>query len=210
MLRTSKKSYCLSIYQNKFAKQFYKKRKIILTNNEKRSIIITQTHFAQRERRSTMLRERIKQMDLKVTELSDYLQVSRPTMYKFIEYYDEQNFDLINRKVLKLFNYISENEFIGKKTVISYILNNLVELKPMGEKNDVAVINKLRKNIVENPESKKSKFLEMCVTTTFFDELINYLPDIAEISKKRKRLDDEQRLLDSYRDFVEKIKTNYN
>mgnify|MGYP003301601296 CR=1 FL=1 len=95
-----------------------------------------------------MLRERIKQMDLKVTELSDYLQISRPTMYKFIEYYDEQNFDLINRKVLKLFNYISENEFIGKKTVISYILNNLVELKPMGEKNDVSVINKLRKNIV--------------------------------------------------------------
>ena len=157
-----------------------------------------------------MLRERIKQMDLKVTELSDYLQISRPTMYKFIEYYDEQNFDLINRKVLKLFNYISENEFIGKKTVISYILNNLVELKPVGEKNDVAVINKLRKNIVENPESKKSKFLEMCVTTTFFDELINYLPDIADISKKRKKSLGEQELLDAYREFVEKIKTNYN
>ena len=157
-----------------------------------------------------MLRERIKQMDLKVTELSDYLQISRPTMYKFIEYYDEQKFDLINRKVLKLFNYISENEFIGKKTVISYILNNLVELKPIGEKNDVAVINKLRKNIVENPESKKSKFLEMCVTTTFFDELINYLPDIADISKKRKKSLEEQKLLDSYREFLEKIKTNYN
>ena len=157
-----------------------------------------------------MLRERIKQMDLKVTELSDYLQISRPTMYKFIEYYDEQNFDLINRKVLKLFNFISENEFIGKKTVISYILNNLVEIKPIGEKNDVSVINKLRKNIVENPESKKSKFLELCVTTTFFDELINYLPDIADIAKKRKRSEEEQRLLDSYREFVEKIKTNYN
>lgn len=153
-----------------------------------------------------MLRERIKQMDLKVTELSDYLQISRPTMYKFIEYYDEQNFDLINRKVLKLFNYISENEFIGKKTVISYILNNLVELKPMGEKSEVAVINKLRKNIVENPESKKSKFLEMCVTTAFFDELINYLPDIAEAFKKRKRTDDEQRILGLYYDFIEKLK----
>ena len=181
-----------------------------MTNNENENIMISEKYFAQCERRMTMLRERIKQMDIKVTELSDYLQVSRPTMYKFIEYYDEQSFDLINRKVLKLFNYISENEFIGKKTVISYILNNLVELKPIGEKNDVTVINKLRKNIVENPDSKKSKFLEMCVTTTFFDELINYLPDIAEISKKRKRSDEEQRLLDSYRDFIEKIKTYYN
>lgn len=153
-----------------------------------------------------MLRDRIKEMDLRVTELSDYLQVSRPTMYKFIEYYDEQNFDLINKKVLKLFNYISENEFVGKKSVISYILNNLVELKPLGEKNDATVINKLRKNIVENPESKKSKFLELCVTTTFFDELINYLPDIATIAKKRKRSKEEQRLLDLYRNFLEQIK----
>ena len=131
-------------------------------------------------------------------------------MYKFIEYYEQQEFDLINRKVLKLFNYISENEFIGKKTVISYILNNLVELKPVGEKSDVTVINKLRKNIVENPDSKKSKFLEMCVTTSFFDELINCLPDIANISKKRKKSDREKMLLDLYREFVEKIKNNYN
>ena len=157
-----------------------------------------------------MLRERIKQMDLKVTELSDYLQISRPTMYKFIEYYDKQQFDLINKKVLKLFNYITENEFIGKKTVVSYILNNLVEVKPMGESDEVAVVKKLKKNIVENPDSKKSKFLELCVTTSFFDELINYLPDIAAIAKKRKRTDEEQRLLILYREFVEQVKDFYN
>ena len=50
----------------------------------------------------------------------------------------------------------------------------------------------------------------MCVTTTFFDELINYLPDIADISKKSKKSLEEQELLDAYREFVEKIKTNYN
>ena len=35
-----------------------------------------------------MLRERLKNMEIKITELADYLQISRPTMYKFIEYYD--------------------------------------------------------------------------------------------------------------------------
>ena len=75
-----------------------------------------------------MLRNRLRELDLKITELADYLQISRPTMYKFIEYYENSEFDLINKKVLKLFNYIAEHELIGKKNVINYILNNLVNL----------------------------------------------------------------------------------
>ena len=70
-----------------------------------------------------MLRQRLKNMDLRITELADYLQVSRPTMYKFIDYYDNGEFDLINRNVLKLFNYISENGLLGKRNVVNYILN---------------------------------------------------------------------------------------
>ena len=48
-----------------------------------------------------MLKERLKDMDIRITELAEYLQVSRPTMYKFIDYYEEHSFDLINKKVLK-------------------------------------------------------------------------------------------------------------
>lgn len=157
-----------------------------------------------------MLKDRIRQMDLKVTELSDYLQISRPTMYKFIDYYDEHNFDLINKKVLKLFNYISENEFVGKKSVVSFILNNLVEIQPVGEKKEISVINKIKKFIVDNPESKKSVFLELCVTTNFFDDLIFALPDIEKISRKRKRTADEQKQLDLYREFLNEIKNIYS
>ena len=100
-----------------------------------------------------MLKDRIKEMDLKMTELADYMQISRPTLYKFIECYDNQKFDVINNKVLKLFNYITENELVGKKTVISYILNNLVEVKPLGEKHDVSVVNRIKKYMLENPEN---------------------------------------------------------
>lgn len=157
-----------------------------------------------------MLRDRIKEMDLKVTELSDYLQVSRPTLYKFIEYYDENNFDLINKNVLKLFNYIVENEFIGRKTVISYILNNLVEVKPLADKEENAVIRKLKKYILENPESKKSKFLEQCVNSKFFDDIITYLPEIADISRKKEKNDQEINILEVYSEFKEKTKTLFS
>ena len=157
-----------------------------------------------------MLRERMREMDLRVTELSDYLQVSRPTMYKFIEYYDEQKFELINKKVLKLFNYISENEFIGKKTVISYILNHLAEIKPLGDKSEISVITKLKKHFVENPESKKSKFLEICVTTTYFDDIIAFLTDVSDASRKRKRNAEEKDVLDIYESFKNDIKKYYS
>ena len=68
-----------------------------------------------------MLRQRLKEMDLRITELADYLQLSRPTMYKFIECYDNGEFEQINKKVLKLFNYINENELAGKRNVVIYI-----------------------------------------------------------------------------------------
>ena len=53
-----------------------------------------------------MIKERLKDIDLKITELSDYMQISRPTMYKFIEAYDDGNSSIINKHVLKLFKYI--------------------------------------------------------------------------------------------------------
>lgn len=153
-----------------------------------------------------MLRERMKDMDLKLTELADYMQISRPTLYKFIECYDNQEFDLINSKVLKLFNYITENELIGKKTVISYILNNLVEVKPLGEKHEVSIATRIKNYMQKNPESKKSKFFEVCITSRFFDEFIFDLVDVAEIARKRKRTESEARKLELYRNFVDEFK----
>ena len=157
-----------------------------------------------------MLRDRLKDMELKLTELADYMQISRPTLYKFIECYDNQEFEFINNKVLKLFNYITENEFIGKKTVISYILNNLVEVKPLGEKHGVSVVSRIKKYILENPESKKSKFFEVCITSHFFDEVIFNLVDIAEIARKGKRSEEEKRKLELYRNFVDELKFLYS
>ena len=75
-----------------------------------------------------MLREKLKNLDLKITELAEYMQVSRPTMYKFIECYDSHDFSQINPKVLKLFNYIDEHDLIGKRNVVNFILTQLSDV----------------------------------------------------------------------------------
>lgn len=153
-----------------------------------------------------MLREKLKDMDLGITELANYLQVSRPTIYKFIDYYEVGRFDEINNKILKLFNYIVENELAGKKNVINYILNNLVEVKDVGGNDEGDLIKAIKKYIISNPESKKSKFFKICTQKDVFDELIFYLVDINEIVKKRKISNEELLLIEPYKEFIEKIK----
>ena len=145
-----------------------------------------------------MLRERLKAIDLRITELADYLQISRPTMYKFIEYYDEGNFDAINRKVLMLFNYIAEKELAGKKNVINYILSNLVDGSDLSSDENKDVIRQIKNYIISNPESKKSAFFVLCSQNQVYDELIYYLVDIYPLLKKRQLSEEETELIQPY------------
>ncbi len=151
------------------------------------------------------LRERLKNMELRITELADYLQVSRPTMYKFIDYYENAEFELINKKVLKLFNYIKENELVGKKNVINYILTNLTEIKELGDSGELEVIKKIKKFIISNPESKKSQFYVLSASTEIYDDVIVYLVRIHSLLKKRKVTDEDKHLLQPYLDFKKEL-----
>lgn len=151
------------------------------------------------------LRERLKNMELRITELADYLQVSRPTMYKFIDYYENAEFELINKKVLKLFNYIKENELVGKKNVINYILTNLTEIKELGDSGELEVIKKIKKFIISNPESKKSQFYVLSASTEIYDDVIVYLVRIHSLLKKRKVTDEDKHLLQPYLDFKREL-----
>lgn len=153
-----------------------------------------------------MLKERLKEIDLRITELADYLQISRPTMYKFIDYYDERNFDLINRKVLRLFNYVMENELAGKKNVVSFILNNLVDIKELESTDEQKGFKNIRKFIVSNPESKKIQFFNICVKTDIFDDLVYYLVDIYPLIGKKNLTDEEKSLLENF----QRIKNDIN
>ena len=153
-----------------------------------------------------MLRDRIKDMDLRLTELANYLQISRPTLYKFIELYDSGEMDEINPKVLKLFDYICSNSLIGKKTVIAYILTHLTEIKPLGEKSELAALSKAKKYILANPESYKTTLIETLCTTEHLDEILPFLLEVAKIKAKKRRTEAEKAKLTIYERILEQIK----
>ena len=146
-----------------------------------------------------MIKERLKEMDLRITELADYLHVSRPTMYKFIECYDTKQFKALSKEALQLFNYIAENELIGKRGVISFILNNS---STDTAANDIEgqVLNYLK----SNPDSKKSQFIKECVSSDCFDKVIYYLADILPILKSGDT-EEYEPLLAPYRELLNNI-----
>lgn len=148
-----------------------------------------------------MIKERLKDIDIKITELSDYLQISRPTMYKFIDAYDEGHRSIINKHVLKLFKYIDENPLIGKKTVVSYILTNLAEEKELGDTSENRIYNHIKRYIIANPESVKSQFIELIIQKTDYDDAIRYLMKIYPLLRKRKLSDEEVEFLKPFDDI---------
>ena len=153
-----------------------------------------------------MIKERLKYLDIKITELANYLQISRTTLYKFIDAYDSGNKKEINNHVKKLFDYIEKNELIGKKNVINYIFNNMAIIS----ENDTLEVNQFVKNIKEyiseNPTSEKTQFINQCVNTTQFDIVIHYLMEINLLFKKRKLSDVEEKKLKPYLDIIDLYK----
>lgn len=152
-----------------------------------------------------MIRQKLREMDFKITELAEYLQITRPTLYKFIDDYDSGNFALINKRILKLFNFIENNPLAGKKTILVYILNNLVNEKEMGEEDEVSKFTKIKKYILENPSSNKSAFIELIISRKDFDSIIDYLMEIYPLLKKRKLSDDEIVKLKPYDELINEV-----
>lgn len=152
-----------------------------------------------------MLRDKLRDMDLKITELAEYLKITRPTLYKFIEDYDNNDRAPINKNVLKLFDYISNNPLVGKKTVLSFIFNNFVIEKEMSSCEYISRINEIKKYVTENLTTEKTQFIELIISKTDYDLVIQYLNNIYPLLRKRKLTDEEIKKLAPYDNLIEEL-----
>ena len=150
-----------------------------------------------------MIKERLKDLEIKITELANYLQISRPTMYKYIDQYDSNEKQEINRTVLKLFDYIEANKLIDKRNVINYILNKLAYVKELENGEELDDIKEVRKYLVSNPDSEKARFIKECVKQSNYDLVIHFMVNVTEILNKSEPTDDEQEIVRLYKCIVE-------
>ena len=135
------------------------------------------------------IRTALKEMQIRLTELEEYLNISRPTLYKFVEYYESGKKNLINPIVVDLFDYIEKNRGLTKKEVVSYIAN-------IGKAPDE------HKTIVfaKEPNKKQVEFLELVQTyingsydqNNFSNGLGKLLLLLFDLDSKRELTDDEK------------------
>lgn len=147
------------------------------------------------------IKERLREMEFRKTELSDYLRISRPTLDKFIKEYDGGNKESVNPRVRKLFDYITENPLAGRKAVISCILSALTENANSAAVEGSEEFLKVRKYLSENPDSVKSRFIQLAVQKNDFDEVMEYLLKIAPFMRERRLTDEQIELLKPYDDI---------
>ena len=102
-----------------------------------------------------MIKERLKDLDIKITELAGYLSISRPTMYKFIDMYDAENKKDLSNFICELFDYIDTNELIDKKNVINYILSKVVITDDTSSDGNVRLIKEMGDCINRGNNSSK-------------------------------------------------------
>ena len=149
-----------------------------------------------------MIKDSLKKLNIKITELADYLKISRPTMYKFIELYDSNKYEDITKNVKKLFDFINNNTLIEKRNVINYILNNLNVTKDLTDDKVSRKIENITKYIINNPNSEKTFFIDMLIKVDFFDIVVHYLCEILPLLKKNNNNQEISKFLLPYNEIV--------
>ena len=147
-----------------------------------------------------MIQDKLKDLKIKVTEIADYVNLSRPTLYKAMDLYDDGEFDSINKNVLKIFNYIDSNKGIEKKDVINYMLS-IVDTKSL-DSVDKEVVNKVKGYVNTNPTSEKTQFIDNAVSSSKYDLFIHYAMDVTPLLNKDNLTPEEENKVKLYNEIM--------
>jgi len=133
-----------------------------------------------------MMKDRMRELNIKMTELSDYMKVSRPTLYKYIDSYENGNLSGIPERVTGLFRLI-DSPGSTKEQAVSFAIS------AFSNEGDDAY-DRIRRYL-SDPSSSPSKveLIDRLISTSCLDDLIPYLNGCMDILSKDVMTDDDIR-----------------
>ena len=149
------------------------------------------------------MREKIRELDIRLTELADYLKISRSSLYNYLEYYEAKDKKAIPADILKLFQYIDKSKTISKEMVMNYIMTHFSVIEGRSTRDDVILF----LNSVED-DNFKLAFIEKLVKTEYMDSLIPYLTKCFELLEKEDLSNTDIIQLAKYVIFKNDIESN--
>jgi len=136
------------------------------------------------------IREKLKSSQMRLVELANYLEISRPTLYKYLELYENKEYNEIDKKCLDLFSFIDNQKNIQRHVIMDYIINKVIPVEDIIN-TDVEIISIVRK-LTESPvetDKKKLTLIWKIASSNVYDELLDVLIEVnsnnsGEISQK--------------------------
>ena len=119
------------------------------------------------------VRDKLRDISVRLVELANYLKVSRPTMYKYLELYENQEYTKIDKVTYDLFTYIDTNENLSKPALMNYLINKIVPVDEVIGDNIVAKISESIRKLSESNNYDDKKRFQMIHTLLYgsFDEV---------------------------------------
>lgn len=127
------------------------------------------------------LRNKLKDSQMRLVELSSYLSISRPTLYKYLEAYEAKDFNNIERQCLELFTFIDNSKSPSRPTIMDYLIHKVLPVETM-QNASRDILSGVRK-LTESPidlDRKKVKIIEMLSSSSLLDDHVDSILEFTD------------------------------
>lgn len=131
------------------------------------------------------MKDRMRELGIKMTEMAEYLKISRPTLYRYIDLYSEGNKAELPPNVSELFRFM-ETPGISKEQVIAFMIGEF------GDSSESERKDSIRRYVSSKPDNDpKVRLFSLLATTDCMDAVVPYLANSIEIISRGPADDNE-------------------
>lgn len=122
------------------------------------------------------MKDKLRALGIKTTELASYMKISRPSLYKYVESYEAGDYKSIPDPVLRTFKYIDRYKSLTKEQVIAFVILEFSESKGSDSKD------RIRSYLLsKGPKDRKIELMYNLVSTDLLDGMVDYLNNVVRI-----------------------------
>lgn len=115
------------------------------------------------------LRDKIKNSDVSLVDLAEFLDISRPTMYKFIELYELGQRDKLDSRILALFDFVNAEQELDKPKILSYIVEHIIKPRNPYQRNE------LIQSLIVKDNPTKVELIDILCQESIYEPILEYL-----------------------------------
>ncbi len=122
------------------------------------------------------MKEKLRELGIRTTDLSQYMKISRPSLYKYLELYESKEYKQIPEKVLRVFKYVDKYKNLSKEQIIAFTIGEFSDTETSDKKETIR--NYLLNKGVNDP---KIDLMYVLATSDSLDAIVQYLSSAGKI-----------------------------